>query len=968
METPSQREERILKLWEKIGAFKKSIEQRPADKPYVFYDGPPFATGLPHYGHIVASVMKDMVPRFWTMKGYRVNRRWGWDCHGLPVENIIEEELKLGSKKDIEGFGVDRFNEACRARVLTYTEEWKKTINRLGRWVDMEHAYKTMDPEFMESVWWVFKALWDKGLIYQGYKSMHVCPRCETPLSNFEVTLGYKDVDDISATVKFKVKNPSSFGIQDDLFILAWTTTPWTLPGNVLLAVGPDNAYVFVSYEGSTYSVAKERVADVFKDKEYEVLKEVKGSELVGIEYEPVFPYFTHIENAFRVVQADFVTTEDGTGVVHIAPAFGEEDYHVGIQEGIPLVQHVTMSGRMSADVTDFANKEVKPKEAPSSTDIEVIKWLAAHDALFSKKKIKHSYPHCWRCDTPLLNYLTSSWFIKVTAIKEEMVMNNTLINWVPDHIKEGRFGKWLEGSRDWAVSRNRFWGTPLPIWQSEDGNNTLCVGSISELEQLSGVKVTDLHTHNIDGIEFEKNGKRYHRVPEVLDCWFESGSMPYAERHYPFEGKELFEKEFPAEFIAEGQDQTRGWFYTLMVLSTALFGTRPFKNVIVNGLVLAESGKKMSKRLKNYPDPWDVFEKYGADALRYYLMSSPVVHAENLNFEEKGVRETLQKVVMIIANVVSFYEMYAEKDLLEKKNKPAEHILDQWILSKLYSTLHMVTERMENYDLIGATRPIGVFIHELSTWYIRRSRERLKGDEKEDKAACVQTLHEVLLVLSKMMAPVMPFIAEHIFQTLKQYDSGISEESVHLTDWPQENLVLIRVEIEKSMEQARLVVEMTHALRAECGIKVRQPLSEMVTNQEVESQLSTLIADEVNIHTVSSQEILPTGEGWLLRQNGEVAIAVLCEITPALKEEGIVREFVRSVNAYRKEMGLTIRDSVTLTYDTDNEELDTIISKHSNEFRKTVLTSSVKKDALMEGHEITLDSIRLRIQLVKSQ
>ena len=509
--------------------------------------------------------MKDVVPRYWTMQGRRVERKWGWDCHGLPIENIIEKDLELKDRQAIEDMGIGQFNEACRSTVMKYAEEWKKTVNRMGRWVDMDNDYKTMDLPFMESVWWVFKQLWDKGLIYEGKKSMHICPRCVTPLSNFEVTQGYKDVKDLSVTAKFKLKNvKEKLNLDADVYVLAWTTTPWTLPGNVLLAVGNDIKYEVVHIPGDGwvaadatdkaamsaalkhnrlhyYIVAKERLDEVMKDKEYEIIRELKGSDLVDLEYEPLFPYFADTENAFRVVSADFVTTEDGTGVVHIAPAFGEDDYQVGQREKTGWVQHVTMEGKFTDEVTDFAGQEVKQKEDPTKTDVDIIKYLAGKGLLFSKLKFEHSYPHCWRCDTPLLNYSTSSWFVRVTGLKDDMLQNNKKTNWVPDHIKEGRFGKWLEGARDWAISRNRFWGSPLPVWKSEDGE-VLCVGSVEELEKLSGEKVTDLHKHIVDEIVITKDGKEYKRIPEVLDCWFESGSMPYGQMHYPFENKEKFE------------------------------------------------------------------------------------------------------------------------------------------------------------------------------------------------------------------------------------------------------------------------------------------------------------------------------------------------------------------------------------------------------------------------------------------
>ncbi|MDO9509969.1 MAG: isoleucine--tRNA ligase, partial [Candidatus Magasanikbacteria bacterium] len=681
----NEEENKILDYWDEKKCFEKSLEKNPESKPYVFYDGPPFATGLPHYGHLVASLIKDMVPRYFTMRGFRVDRKWGWDCHGLPVENIIEKDLSLGGRKDIENYGVSKFNNACRSSVMTYAQEWKKTIRRMGRWIDMENDYKTMDTNFMESVWWVFKSLWSKNLIYKGYKPMHVCPRCSTPLANFEVAQGYKDIKDISVTVKFKVTNPEKINF-DKLTILAWTTTPWTLPGNVLLAFGGEIKYVVIKVGEENFLLAKERAEVIFKDIPYEILGEFIGDELVGLTYEPLFPYFADTPNAFCTVTAVFVTTADGTGVVHIAPAFGEDDFNVGQKEKIPLVQHVDMTGRFIDKVTDFVGMEVKPKEDTQKTDIEIIKWLAKENKLFSKEKIEHSYPHCWRCDTPLLNYVTDSWFVKVTEFKDLMLKNNQQINWVPEHIKEGRFGDWLEGSRDWAISRNRFWGTPLPIWENAEGE-FICVGSIEELEELSGQKITDLHKQFMDEIVIKKDGKEYHKIPEVLDCWFESGSMPYAQMHYPFENKEKFEKTFPAEFVAEGQDQTRGWFYTIHILATALtMGKSPsipvkhsvpaFKNVVVNGTVLAEDGKKMSKRLKNYPEPGALLEKYGSDAVRYYLASSPVMEAEDIDFSEEGIREIYGKLINTLWNVYEFYELFAGGKKPEKIN--SKNVLDK--------------------------------------------------------------------------------------------------------------------------------------------------------------------------------------------------------------------------------------------------------------------------------------------------
>jgi len=950
-----QHEKEILEYWDKNKIFEKSVNDRPEDKPYVFYDGPPFATGLPHYGHIVAGLMKDVVPRYWTMQGYRVERVWGWDCHGLPVENIIESDLKLKSKKDIEDLGIDKFNEACRVAVLKYTEEWRRTVKRMGRWVDMEHAYKTMDIEYMESVWWVFKELWNKGLIYEGYKAMHICPRCVTPLSNFEVTQGYKDVKDISVIAKFKLKNAEKLGVDGDVFVLAWTTTPWTLPGNVALAIGDDIEYKIVEFEGAKFVVAKERLQEVFEGKEYSVLQKVDKKNLIGLEYEPLFPYFANTENAFRVVSADFVTTGEGTGVVHIAPAFGDDDYEVGKRENIGWVHHVTMEGKFVPEVVDFAEKEVKPKEDTMATDVEIIKWLAHNNKLFSKKKIEHSYPHCWRCDTPLLNYATSSWFVKVTDLKADLITNNKKIEWVPEHMKEGRFGKWLEGARDWAISRNRFWGTPLPVWKSEDGD-VLCIGSVEELEELSGVKVKDLHKHIIDDIEFEKDGKKYKRIEEVLDCWFESGSMPYAQMHYPFENKAKFEAGFPSEFIAEGQDQTRGWFYTLHVLATALtIGDAPsipkdkscaaFNNVIVNGIVLAEDGKKMSKRLKNYPDPMEVLEKYGADAMRYYLATSAVMHAENLNFSQDGVREVYNKVVNTLWNVFTFYQMFSHEETRNKKQE-TNNVLDKWIMAKLQVLVAEVTENMNNYKLAEASRPIMEFVLELSQWYVRRSRGRFKGDDEQDKQFALSTLREVLLILSKVMAPFTPFIAEKIYMGVNSNQSSVNSNSVHLEMWPEVSKDLVDEEIIEQMILTRKVVEESLFLRKDAKIKVRQPLQKLTIDKKLSDGLREIIAEEVNVKEVV--------EGKKLELD--------TELTKELKNEGLMREIVRAVNQIRKEKGLTRESKVSVEYSTDDVELKAVFEEFNEEIKKQVLADSLKEGVGETEVEINQKKLKLKV------
>ena len=970
MYNANQEEQKVLKYWDENKTFEKSVLERPEDKPYHFYDGPPFATGTPHYGHLVGSVMKDVVPRYWTMNGYRVERKWGWDCHGLPIENIIEKDLNLKTKQDIENLGIGNFNEACRATVLKYAEEWKKTIRRMGRWVDMEEDYKTMDLNYMESVWWVFRKLWDKDLIYKGYKAMHICPRCVTPLSNFEVTQNYKDVKDLSVTVKFKIKDPEKYKLPVNSYILAWTTTPWTLPGNVLLAVKGDIDYVLVEVDGEDVVLAKERLEIVLKDKDYKVKSEVKGLDLVGIEYEPLFPYFSDTENAFKVVSADFVTTTDGTGVVHIAPAFGEDDYNVGKEHNVGWVQHVTMEGKFIPEVLDFAGGEVKPIDEPSKMDIEIIKWLANnkdYNKLFSKEKVEHSYPHCWRCDTPLLNYSTASWFVNVIEMKDQLLKNNQKINWVPEHIKDGRFGLWLEGARDWAISRNRYWGTPLPIWESEDGD-WLCVGSVEELENLTGKKVDDLHKHIIDELIIEKDGKTYKRIPEVLDCWFESGSMPYGQMHYPFENKDKFEAGFPAEFIAEGQDQTRGWFYTLHILATALTdGKDPvipvkqsepaFKNVIVNGIVLAEDGKKMSKRLKNYPDPNELLEKYGADAMRYYLVTSPVMAAESLNFSESGVREVFNKLVNTLWNVIEFYKMFTNdstdfiNDSIDSNN-----VLDKWILAKLNLLVEETTKGMQVYKLVDASRPIVDFVTELSQWYVRRSRDRFKGEDLEDKKSALATLRQILETLSKVMAPFTPFMAEQVWFTV----TG-SKDSVHLQKWPEVNKKLIEAKVLKDMELVRKIVEVGLSLRAENGVKVRQPLNELrIMNHELNDELKNIVAEELNVKKVVEGK---EDNNLKIKEDGDLKVGLDIAITDELKKEGLLREVVRTINQMRKEQKLTIEDTVKVKYSTDDELLQSVFTDFAEELKKSVLATELKEGG---EEEKEIDGKKIKLSVIK--
>lgn len=911
----SQKEEELLKFWAENDIFEKSINSRPEEKPYVFYDGPPFATGLPHYGHILASTVKDVYPRFFTMRGFRVERRWGWDCHGLPIENIAEKELGIKTKKQIEEFGVDKFNEFCRSKVLSYAEAWKTIISRLGRWADMDGAYKTMDIEYMESVWWVFKQLWDKGLIYENYRSMHICPRCETTLSQSEVAEGYKNIKDLSLIAEFRLLD------EDNTSILAWTTTPWTLIGNVALAVGAQIDYVKIEKKDQgngelvRFILAKDRLKSVFGDDEYKVVEELKGEELEGKKYRPLFDFYLdqpieNRENLYTVLCADFVTTEDGTGVVHIAPAFGEDDMNLGKTKNLPFIQHVGMDGIIKDGNGEFSGFSVKPADDVQSTDVAIIKYLAAKGLLFDKSQYEHSYPHCWRCETPLINYATSSWFVAVEKIKSDMLKNAESINWMPKHLKEGRFGKWLEGARDWSISRQRYWASVIPIWVCDKCADKKVIGSVSELEEASNQKITDLHKHIIDKIQFDCGcGGKMKRIDDVLDTWFDSGSMPYAEFHYPFENKQKFESHFPAEFIGEGIDQTRAWFYYLHVLSSAIMEKPAFKNVAVNGIVLAEDGKKMSKRLNNYPDPTEIFDKYCADALRFYLMGSVVMQADNLSFSEKDLREIYNKVVNTTSNILSFYNIYKADFSEYEIDVDNLSALDKYALSRVESTKASVTKHFESYDSVRATREMRALIEDISLWWLRRSRDRFH-DQSDDAKNAFATLRYILINLSQMMAPITPFIAEEIFQQVR---TDKDEESVHLTSWPPTNTSYIFKDIEKDMSTARLIVELGHSIRSRCAIRVRQPIGKVWWNIEFSSkpeEIKELILAELNVQEYGDKE----GFGQLEEnKDGALEVALDVRIDDKLKALGDLRELTRAIQDCRKKSGLKPKDKISL-------------------------------------------------------
>ncbi len=840
----------VLGFWNDRDIFQKSLTQRKDCPEYVFYDGPPFATGLPHYGHLLAGTIKDIVPRYQTMRGHHVERRFGWDCHGLPIEALAQEALGLAGAPAIVEAGVDVFNEKCRSMVSTYVEEWRKTVTRMGRWVDFANDYKTMDKDFMETIWWVFSELWKQGRIYRAHRIMPYSWKLNTPLSNFEAGRNYQNVQDPSITVRVKLRD---FDIPGT-YALVWTTTPWTLPSNLAICAGPDIDYVAVRDTGSgdAYVLAKARLGAYYpKPEQYTILKSMKGTELQGLSYEPLFPYFAGNPGSFKILVDPFVSTEDGSGIVHMAPAYGEDDYRVCCAAGIPLVEPLDVDCKFTSQVPDYEGMFCK------DADKLIVKRLKDEGSLVHQSTIQHSYPFCERTDTPLIYRAIDAWYVRVEDMRDEMLANNAQVHWMPGHVGEKRFANWLADAKDWNISRNRFWGSCIPVWINEhDPKDTLCVGSVAELESLSGQKVDDLHKHILDGILIRRDGKTYRRTPEVLDCWFEPGSMPYAQQHYPFENKAHFEANFPAHFIAEGLDQTRGWFYTLMVLSTALFKKPAFRNVVVNGLVLAEDGLKMSKRLKNYPDPLHMVNAYGADALRLYMINSPVVKGESLRFSEEGVKHAMRHLLIPLWNSYSFFVTYANIDgwtaaRIRPDTLPANR-LDLWIRSSLETLISEVTDAMDTYDLQRAVRPFVQFIEDLTNWYIRRSRRRFwKSQDDGDKADAYETLYTVLLQLSKVAAPFIPFMSEAIFRNLR---TDAMPESVHLCDFPQPRQENRNKELEAEMQTVMKIVQMGRQLRADHNLKVRQPLSTLhivsrnVSLIECVRHSTDVIEDELNV------------------------------------------------------------------------------------------------------------------------
>ena len=859
----------VQKRWDEGDAFRVSVEMRPADREFTFYDGPPFASGSPHYGNILAGVIKDVVPRYWTMRGYRVERRFGWDTHGLPIEMEVEKRLGVSGPRQIEEFGVDRFNRACREMVEVTTEEWEEITRRIGRWVDFENDYKTMDPEFMESVWWVFRALWDKDLVYRDFKVLPYSWAAGTTLSNFEVSLGgYREVEDPAVTVRLKVTEGAG-PVRAGDYITVWTTTPWTLLSNLAVAAAAEAEYAAVEIDGERYWAAADRISAVWEDPPPPVAA-ARGSEMIGAAYRPAFPYFAGEaeKGAFRVIAGEEVSTAEGTGLVHMAPAYGEEDFRALAAAGIEsLVDPVDSEARFTDRIPELAGTHVHEAEG------RIIDMLSDSGALLKSERITHSYPYCYRTDTPLIYKAIPTWFVRVEKIRERMAELNRDVHWVPERVGSHRFGNWLEDARDWAVSRNRYWGSCIPVWECPGCGRRECFGGREELRQRSGTWLEDMHKHVADRVTFPCPDcpGTMRRVPEVLDCWFESGSMPYAYLHYPFENRDRFRRGFPADFIAEGLDQTRGWFYTLHVLSSALFDRAAFRNCVVNGLILAEDGRKMSKRLKNYPEPLQVMDKYGGDAVRAYLINSPVLRAEPVRFSEDGVRDVVRTVILPFWNTYSFFTTYAEADGItfgDLRRAPAtgeRPEMDRWIISVLQSLIAQTNSLMEGYYLYSVVGPALGFVDDLTNWYVRRSRRRFwrsrgeGGPESErDKLSAFATLYEALTVFSRLLAPVLPFITDEIHRGLVP-----DVATVHHADFPRESPQLIDEELERSMDAARLVVRLGRSLRIRHSVGVRRPAAKLTvltgdpeTAAAVERHRS-MIADELNVKRieVSSDE-----------------------------------------------------------------------------------------------------------------
>jgi len=1006
-------EEAVLKFWRKDNTMQKSIRNRKGKKNFTFYEGPPFANGKPHIGHVLTRVFKDIIIRYKTMQSFYVERKAGWDTHGLPVEMEVEKQLKLETKKEIEKYGIGKFTKECRQSVFYYKDLWEKVTERIGYWLDLKNAYATYTNDYVESVWWVIKQIWDKKLIYQDYKVLPYCPRCGTTLSSHEVAQGYKAIKEESVYLKFKLKD------RKDTYFLVWTTTPWTLPGNVALAINPDIIYTVVKVNNERYILAQDRlgVLDEFLNEDYKVVeKEVKGKDLLNLSYKPPFDFIHPDKRAHYTIPADFVRVEDGTGIVHIAPAFGEEDFLASKEHNLPIIFPVDEEGKFVKEVLPYAGLFVK------DADPKIVSDLKKQNLFLNTEMIEHTYPFCWRCDTLLLYYAKSSWFIQMSKVRKDLLKNNRQVNWYPKHLKEGRFGDWLESAVDWAISRERFWGTPLPIWECEKCEHQVCVGSIKELEKLSREKLKelDLHRPDVDHVDIDcpKCEGKMKRVPEVIDCWVDSGSMPYAQWHYPFENKEKFKKNFPADYICEAIDQTRGWFYTLLALSTLLFDKPAYLNVISLGHVLDEKGQKMSKSKGNVVEPQEVIEKHGTDALRWYLYtaSSP---GNPRRFSANLVEEAVRKFMLTLWNTYTFFVTYAKIDKFKQTDRPwrgkPKNKLDRWILSYLNELIKKVTNDLDNYDITNAGREIQKFTEDLSNWYVRRSRRRFwKSENDQDKKQAYHTLHTVLLELTKLIAPFTPFVTEEIYQNL----TG-KKKSIHLANYPKANTKLINKKLNQEMEQVLRIVNLARAVRNKTNLKTRQPLSELVifTKKKVKlgKETETMIKEELNVKNLrftknlnpfakekieldfkivgprlgrdlkKVQKALADGnynlsagllevtrfklesdefkvafapkKPYKLEHGDNMVVFLDTRVTKELKQEGLARDLVRLIQDLRKEADYNIDDRITLYLKIKSKKILGVIEKFSD---------YIKKETLAKKIELKVPKTKLDLQKVK--
>lgn len=1018
-------EKDVIKLWKEKDIIQKNFDLNKGGESFTFYDGPPTANGKPHIGHVLTRVMKDLIPRYKVMKGYNVPRKAGWDTHGLPVELEVEKKLGITGKPGIEAYGIEKFVKECKNSVFSYVNMWEEMSERVGYWIDMDNPYVTYHNDYIESVWWALKQMWDKDLLYKGHKVMPYCPRCGTSLSSHEVAQGYKDVKEMSAYVKFKVKG-------EEKYLLVWTTTPWTLPSNVALAVNKKYDYVEVIEEGETLILSRELLCKL--EGEYEVVREFKGEALLGLEYEQMFDFYTPKEKAFYIVHGDFVTLSDGTGIVHIAPAYGEDDNLLGKKYDLPLVNLVDVEGKFVECVTPWKGIFVK------DADAKILEYLKENNVLYKAEKFTHSYPHCWRCDTPLLYYPRESWFVRMSSVRDKLIENNNKVNWMPDNVRSGRMGKFLEGVIDWSISRTRYWGTPLPIWECECGHREM-IGSVAELNE-KGIDVPDgieLHKPYIDKVHLKcpKCGKSMDRVEEVIDCWFDSGSMPFAQHHYPFENKEIFEANFPAQFISEAVDQTRGWFYTLLAISTTVFDTNPFENCIVLGHVLDKNGLKMSKHKGNVLSPFTVLENQGADALRWYFYTASAPWLPS-RFYEGAVIEAQRKFIGTLWNVYSFYILYAEIDNFDPtkyESVESDNIMDKWMMSKLNTLVKNIDDHLTNYRITQGALELEDFVDELSNWYVRRNRSRYWVESlTDDKIGAYMTLYRVITTFAKISAPFIPFITEELYQNLVVAFDKNAPESIHLCTWPEYREDQVDKALEEEMDTAYKTVKLGRSARNAANIKNRQPLSKMlVSSKSLPEYYGHIVKEELNIKEVelgadiskyvkfeikpnlpvlgkpygrlipgikkaigamnqmelaqtinsggvvtidvagteielNSEKLLVTMqglEGYAFAGEGEMGVVLITTITEELKEEGNVREVLSKIQNMRKESGFEVADKIRI-YVSGNEMLQNVISKFEDQIKRDTLAVEVVYNAKREYNKVKINGEELELDLEK--